>query len=230
MAKALLTRDRARHYIFLPKKLPIINLRHGQALWLLSELGYGGAVSGSAFYEYIKSLRKLGIPFGHKKFGSKHSKKLADYSYYHLMELAMTLSLRVYHVVPDAVLRGIIRYRARLHELYRLAYTRRSTGAGEPIYMRADANRLIELRGLFLDLNIEFAGGRLQRFGPPTLLSPTEALARFSERALSASAFSPLNLSLLSEQVVALALQAPDIHSGPRKCPTSTVQRMRPSR
>ena len=30
-------------------------------LWLLAELGYRGAVSKSAFFEYIKSLRKLGI-------------------------------------------------------------------------------------------------------------------------------------------------------------------------
>ncbi len=41
----------------LPDRLPPITLRHGQALWLLTELGYRGPVSRSAFYEYIKSLR-----------------------------------------------------------------------------------------------------------------------------------------------------------------------------
>lgn len=55
----------------LPTKLPRIRLRHGQALWLLAELGYRGAVSESAFFEYIKSLRKLGIPFGREKFQGK---------------------------------------------------------------------------------------------------------------------------------------------------------------
>jgi len=83
-------------------------------LWLLTELGYRGGVSRSAFFEYIKSLRKLGIPFGYEKFQRKHNRRLAGYSYCHLMELATTLSLRVYHVVPDAVLRGIAAYRGQL--------------------------------------------------------------------------------------------------------------------
>jgi len=213
----------------LPEKLPFIRLRHGQTLWLLNELGYRGTVSESAFYEYIKSLRKLGIPFGRIKFRSKHSKWLAEYSYCHLMELAMTLSLRVYHVVPDAVLMGIIRYRAQLYRLYRHAYAQSRTGAGKPKLIRINSRKPIELRGLFLDLKIQFAGGHLERFGPPSLLSPAKALARFGESALSAPAFVPFNLSLLSEQVVALALRAPDIRSGRRKSLISTVRRARPS-
>jgi hypothetical protein len=88
--------------------------RHGQVMWLLTELGYSDAVSRSTFHEYVKSLRKLGIPFGRMKFQTKHRRRLADYSYCHVMELAITLSLRVYHVVPDSVLREIIRYRSRL--------------------------------------------------------------------------------------------------------------------
>ena len=71
----------------LPAKLPSIRLRHGQVLWLLTELGYRGAVSESAFFEYIKSLRKLGIPFGHAKFQTERRKRLACYSFFHLMEL-----------------------------------------------------------------------------------------------------------------------------------------------
>ena len=84
----------------LPKK-PRIRLRHGQAIWLLTELGYRGAASRDTFYEYIKSLRKIGIPFGREKFVTKHrGRRLAGYSYCHLMELAIALSLRVYHVGP----------------------------------------------------------------------------------------------------------------------------------
>jgi hypothetical protein len=209
----------------LPKKLPEIQLRHGQVLWLLTELGYRGVVSESAFFEYIKSLRKLGIPFGHKRFQTKRSRRLACYSYCHLMELAMTLSLRVYHVVPDAVLRGIVRYRRRLYQFYRQAYVQRRHGTGRPILIRIKAHNPIELRGLFLDLNIEFAGGHLVRFGPPKLLSSTETLARFSEGTSSGRAFIPLNLSLLSERVIALALRAPDIRSGPPKSSISAARR-----
>jgi hypothetical protein len=213
----------------LPKKLPQIQLRHGQVLWLLTELGYRGAVSSSAFFEYIKSLRKLGIPFGHKRFQTKDRRKLADYSYCHVMALALTLSLRVYHVVPDTVLRGIVHYRSQLCRFYRRAYAERRSGAGRPTLLRVKGRKRlkgrkpIELRGLFLDLNIEFSGGHLVRFGPPKLLSSTETLARFSESSLSGRAFMPLSLSLLSERVTALALRAPDIRSGPPKSATSSV-------
>jgi hypothetical protein len=205
-----------------PSKLPQIRLRHGQALWLLTELGYSGAVSESAFFEYIKSLRKLGIPFGNQKFQSGGSKRLARYSFFHLMELATTLSLRVYHVVPDAVLRGMSRYRGDLYRCYRRAYTQRRSGAGKPILIKVRGYEPIELRGLFLDLNIQFAGGHLVHFGPPKLLSSTDTLAKFSEGTSSGRAFIPLSLSLLSERVILLALRAPEIRSGP---PKSSISR-----
>jgi hypothetical protein len=72
------------------------------------------------------------------------------------------------------------------------------------------------MRGLFLDLQINFSGGALVSFGPPRLLTPAEALATFAECDLAARAFLPVNLSLLAERVVALALRAPAIRRGPR--------------
>ena len=203
----------------LTTELPRIRLRHGQALWLLTELGYRGAVSENAFFEYIKSLRKLGIPFGHEKFQSKGGRRLASYSFYHLMELATALSLRVYHVVPDAVLRGVCCYRGELYRFYRRAYAQR---LGRAIVIRLKGREPIELRGLFLDLNIQFAGGHLVRFGPPKLLSSVDTLARISEGSPLGRAFIPLSLSCLSERVVSLALQAPEVRSGPPKSSIST--------
>lgn len=198
----------------LPDKLPPIRLRHGQALWLLTELGYRGAVNSSTFYEYIKSLRKLGIPFGVEKFQTKRKRRLAEYSYCRIMELAVTLSLRVYHVVPDSVLRGVIQYRSRLDRLYRRAYAERNSGAGRPIIIETEGHEPIVLRGLFLDLNVKFSGGQLLRFGPPKLLSAAAVLQRFSQSAASARPLMPMRLSILSEEVISLALQASDIHTG----------------
>jgi hypothetical protein len=215
---------RLRDDDLLPIGLPRIRLRHGQVLWLLTKLGYRGAVSKSVFFEYIKSLRKLGIPFGHQRFQTKRSKRLAQYSYCHLMELATVLSLRVYHVVPDAILRGIASHREQLYRFYRRAYAERRSGAGKPTLIKVKSREPIELRGLFLDLNIQFAGGQLIRFGPPKLLSSTETLARFSKTAISGRAFLPLALSLVSEQVAASALRAPQIHSGPPKSSISTTR------
>jgi hypothetical protein len=70
------------------------------------------------------------------------------------------------------------------------------------------------MRGVFLDLQIKFSGGRLVSFGPPRSLSPFEAIEMFAERDLAARAFLPINLSLLSERVVTLALNAPKIRRG----------------
>jgi hypothetical protein len=128
------------------------------------------------------------------------------------MELAVALSLRVYHVVPDSILHGIIRYRRQLHRLYRRAYALRRSGLGSPVLIKKGTEKPIELRGLFLDLGIKFSGGQLVRFGPPKLLSPCDALRRFS---CGTGPFLPISLSLLSEHVVVLAQRAPEIHSGP---------------
>jgi hypothetical protein len=47
----------------LPTALPEIALYHGEALWVLAQLGFRGSAAESTFNEYIKSLRKLGAPF-----------------------------------------------------------------------------------------------------------------------------------------------------------------------
>jgi hypothetical protein len=192
-----------------------IRLRYGQVMWLLTELGYSAGVSKSTLHEYLKALRKLGIPFGRVQFQAKRKRKLAEFSYCHIMELAIVLSLRVYHVIPDSVLKGIVRYRGQLHKLYKRAYEQRRGGVGTPLVVEAKNHVPIELRGLFLDLNIKFSGGRLLRFGPPRLLSPIQVLDLFGGGASAGQTFLPMNLSLLSEKIVTLALAAPRIHSGP---------------
>jgi hypothetical protein len=199
-----------------PTSAPSIKLTHGQVLWLLTELGYSAGVRKSTFYEYIKSLRKFGIPFARGSFRFKRS---ASYSYCNVMELAITLSLRLYHVVPDSVLGKIIRHRALLHRLYRKAYAHRSTGPGSPISFTTAARGPIELEGLFLDLNIRFSGGQLIGFGPARLLAPADALMVFAQRIRSGKTFLPFSVSALSEQVVLLALRAPTIRRGPSPKP-----------
>ena len=43
--------------------LRAIQMTHGQVLWVLSECGFSASVTPETFNYYIKSLRKLGIPF-----------------------------------------------------------------------------------------------------------------------------------------------------------------------
>src|SRR5689334_6942437 len=184
----------------MPIDLSDIKLRHREVVRLLSQLGFQGPATNSTFYEYIKSLRKLGIPIkpgsiGLARRGSEY------YSFYHVMELALVLSLRVYYFVPDSVLAGIIKYRDVLSRYYRRAYEERMSERGAQIVMRVSGQNAVHLNGLFLDLKINFSGGRLTKFGPPKLLSPFEALVVFSEKGTAARAFQPINLSSIAENV-----------------------------
>lgn len=199
----------------LPKKLPRIELHHGQALWVLGQLGFQGATSKDTFYEYVKSLRKLGTPFAHGTIGYVGS-GLANYTFLQLMELALVLALRVYHVVPDAVLSEVVRYRRNLYRCYRRAYLERRSGLGAPVCFVSSSSHIIQVRGAFLDLQMSFSGGKLLKFGPPKLLTPYSALELIVERDVAARAFVPMNLSLLSEKIVATALHAPEIRRGRR--------------
>jgi hypothetical protein len=165
----------------LPRSLPAVELRHGEALWVLARLDFQGGASKSTFYEYAKSLRKFGTPFERRKIGFGR-RGFANYSYCHLMELALALTLRVYHVVPDAILAEIIRYRRTLSRHYRRAYAERLFGLGAPISVAVANHAPIAMRGVFLDLQINFSGGTLTSSGPPRLLSPYEALWLFAGR------------------------------------------------
>jgi hypothetical protein len=191
----------------LPDRLPNIELRHGQALWVLSRLGFQGNATKSTFYEYIKSLKKLGTPFGRGKIGLRR-RGLANYSYCHLMELALALTLRVYNIVPDTVLAQLVRYRRTLYRHYNRAYAERRSGLGAPIDIEMAGHTSVTVRGVFLDLKIDFSGGTLTAFGPPELLSPYGALSIFIEREIAARALLPINVSLLSERLVSAALEA----------------------
>jgi hypothetical protein len=197
----------------LPDSLPHIELHHGAAIWVLAQLGFQGRISKSTFQEYIKSLRKLGTPFERGGIGYLR-RGLANYSYCHLMELALVLTLRVYHVVPDSILVEIVRYRHRLYRQYRRAYAERRSGLGAPVAIHAAGHGSIRMRGAFLDLQMIFSGAKLVKFGPPKLLSSFEGLKAFATRDLAARAFLPINLSLLSERLVSTALRAPHIRRG----------------
>jgi hypothetical protein len=200
----------------LPRSLPRLRLYHGQALWVLTQLGFQGTASERTFKEYIKSLRKLGTPFARGEVGPSRRSR-ANYSFYHLMELALILSLRVYHVVPDSVLTELVRHRRSLWRLYRRAYVHRSSGNGSPIVVETKDYKPICMRGMFLDLQIDFSGGLLTRFGPPRLLPPFEALKVFAKCGVAARSLLPIKLSLLAERVVKASLTAPEIRPGPRR-------------
>ena len=209
----------------LPKRLPAIALHHSEAIWVLAQLGFQGAASKSTFNEYIKSLRKLGCPFARGEVSAR-GRHLANYSYFHLMELALVLTLRVYNAVPDSVLVEVVRHRGTLRRLYRQAYAQRKSGAGRPTAIALGRSR-VAVKGVFLDLRINFAGGKLVRFGPPKLISAVEALKVYALHSGAAHAFLPINISALSERLIATACNAPVIRTGPRPDHTGAALRRR---
>ena len=128
--------------------LPDIRLHHAEALWVLSELGFRGCRSAATFNEYIKSLRKLGIPFPRGEIGYA-GRSMANYSYFHLMELALVLSFRVYHVVPDSLLTKIARHRKALYRHYRTAFEQRNSELGAPVTFNVTGSSPVRVRGVF---------------------------------------------------------------------------------
>jgi hypothetical protein len=195
-------------------KLLDIGLTHGRAMWVLRQLGFAEGVSQTTFNYYIKSLRKLGIPFqpGENRFWSG---RLARYSYHHLMELVLALTLRVYGAVPDSILEGIMANRKTLQTIYDTSYAERGREAKIEIN-RGDRNAIhISAQGIYLDLALEFSGGRLLKFGPPQILDAGAALTIFLQNGIASRAFLPIAISKLSADVVRLAHNAPFIHRGP---------------
>jgi hypothetical protein len=194
--------------------VPDLSLTHGSSLWVLKEMGFSAGVTDITFNYYIKSLRKLGVPFAPNK-PDTGKKRLIYYSFNHLMELSVVLSLRVYGIVPDAVLAGIIRYREELYPLYRRAYIEYSSGLGAPVHITAKERAAFDMNGVYLDLKIRFGGGRAFEFGPPRTISPFEALRIYARLETPGRAHLPLNLSALAVKLVECADAAPTIHRGP---------------
>lgn len=194
--------------------VPDLQLTHGRALWVLSNMGFATGVTPLTFNHYVKSLRKLGVPFAHGEFGMGSGRPVI-YSFNHLMELSLALTLRVYGTLPDPVLDGLVQFRHELYVLYRRAYIEYATGLGAHVRISAKGRTELELSGVYLDLRIRFSGGRLIGFGPPHLLSPFEALRVFAKRDTPDRAHLPLNLSTLAIELVERAETAPRLRRGP---------------
>ncbi len=137
--------------------VPDVQLTHGRAVWVLTAMGFSAGVTPITFNHYIKSLRVLGIPFARSEMGTGVGRPVR-YSFNHLMELCVALTLRVYGALPDPVLVGLIDYRQELYKLYRRAYIEYATGLGTPVVVTASHRASFEMSGVYLDLRIRFGG------------------------------------------------------------------------
>jgi hypothetical protein len=197
----------------LPDAIPRLALTHGQAIWLMGELGFRQGVSTSTFNYYIKSLRKLGIPFEIGK-GQSEGHRHVTYDFEELMELTVALLLRVYGTLPDTVVAGLRNFRDDLRPIYRQAYL-------DSLHRNYPAARVstpyggrIMIEGLFLDLNIRYSAGHMTEFGPPRAISPFEAVSAFARPPIPARPHLPLNVTAVAEMIVGQSRVAPSIRRG----------------
>jgi hypothetical protein len=193
--------------------LPRPALTHGQTIWVLSELGFHHGVSASTFNHYVKSLRRLDVPFGRGKGRSEGSRNFT-YDFEELIELALALLLRVYGVLPDRVVEGLRTFRKALRPIYRQAYFELTEHRYPPARVSAGSGRLIELTGLYLDLNIRYSACQMLEFGPPKAISPFEAVLLYAQAEAPARSYLPLNLSAVTEMIVARTRTLPPKRSG----------------
>jgi hypothetical protein len=183
-------------------KIPALALTHGQTIWLMTELGLHHGVSIRTFNYYIKSLRKLGIPFEKGKGQSQGHHRHVTYDFEELMELTIALLLRVYGTLPDAVVGGLRGFREKLCPIYRQAYAELVMHRQGRARVTAPRRICLTVDGLFLDLNIRYSAGRMLEFGPPKALSPFEAISTYAEAAVPARSYLPLNVTAVAANIV----------------------------
>jgi hypothetical protein len=136
--------------------LSLIELRYGDIVEILTEMGFRGSTSERAFNDYLKSLRKLDLPVSRRN--ARRRGHMIIYSYENVMDLVLAMIL-------------------------------------------------IVVTGVYLDLRLDHASGRLISFGPPRALSPEQAIVQFAQADVAARAFVPIRLSYFAEKVVDLALE-----------------------
>ena len=61
--------------------VPDLQLSHGRSLWVLSRMGFATGVTPLTFNYYIKSLRKLGVPFAPGEHGTGSGKPVSYASF-----------------------------------------------------------------------------------------------------------------------------------------------------
>ncbi len=195
------------------RAVPRLALTHGQTLWLLSELGFHEGVSTSTFNHYLKSLRKLGVPFEYGRTQSD-GRRPVTYGFEELMELAIALLLRVYWTLPDAIVVGLRDFRKDLRPIYRQAYLELTVHRYPPTRITAPGGLRTTMNGLYLDLNIRYSAGHLMEFGPPRAISPFDAVSIYAHAEAPARSYLPLNVSTVAKMIITRIGTLPTIRRG----------------
>jgi hypothetical protein len=193
--------------------LPNFAITHGQAVWVLSQMGFRTGDSESAFNSYVKYLRRSGLPFADEELGVGTGHNVV-YRYDHLMELAVALALRAQAILPADIVQVLANLRTKLRPIYRRAYIERESGLGTPCRVKLRGKRHFMITGVYLDLNLMYVETGFLLHGEPKALAPADALELFGTAHRTQRIRGLIQLSELAEDVVKLAESAPEIRRG----------------
>jgi hypothetical protein len=191
-----------------------IRLTHGQARWVLAQLGLHAGGDALTFDNYLKSIRRDGVPFGADELGIGTGHNLT-YRYEHVMELAVALALRTQGILSRDVVALLAQFRPVLRPLYRQAWLFQESGLGarrEVTITGEDRTRTIS--GVYLDLNLIYTDRGILNATEPRLLSPVEAFDAYMAGHQSVYPRPPIPVSQIAADVVRLAECAPEIRRG----------------
>src|SRR5437773_8361228 len=146
-----------------------LGLSHGQARWVLNNLGLHAGEDEQTFDSYIKSLRRDGVPFATNELGVGAGYNLT-YRYPHLMELAVALALRTQGVLSRHIVGLLAEYRSILRSHYRQAWLERETALGEPRKLAIDDGTDRRFSGAYLDLSLTYTSDGVLSVIEPRLL------------------------------------------------------------
>jgi len=188
-------------------------LSHGQARWVLGDLGLHSGEDERTFDSYIKSLRRDGVPFapGELGVGAGHNLK---YRYVHLMELAVALAMRTQGILSRDIVGLLAHYRRVLRSLYRQAWFERESGIGAPRNLLIDGGTRRLISGCYLELSLTYSSSGVLLATEPRLLDPVEALDFYMALHRSVYPRPPLPVSDFARDVVERAEGAPEIKRG----------------
>jgi hypothetical protein len=190
-----------------------LSLSHGQALWVLNDLNLHGGGDGQTFDNYIKSLRRDGVPFAPDEVGVGRGHNL-KYRFPHLMELAVALALRTQGILSRDVVGLLAFHRSLLRAHYRQAWIERERelGAAKTVVINGTIERLIS--GTYLDLSLTYNANGALSMSEPKLIDPAEAFDHYMGHHRQVYPRPPLLISQFAEDIVRLAEVAPEIRRG----------------
>jgi len=193
--------------------VPKFALTHGQAVWVLSNMGFRTGDSRSAFNSYIKHLRRAGLPFAKDEIGVGAGHNVI-YRYEHLMELAVALALRTQAILSRDIIEILAAQRTKLRPIYRKAYVEKDSGLGAPCEVKVTGMRPFNVTGVYVDLGLMYMETGFLLRGPLKALGPADAVERFGTAHMLQHVRGFFNLSEPAEDVVRLATNAPAIRRG----------------